>query len=68
LIDVAGWHSHDYNSLVEDFLLHRKRNPFLRGIWGDPQSVQIIEHLLFVFGQSRGNFSKFVEVTHETKY
>src|SRR6516164_5198576 len=53
LIDVTCWLSPDYNSLVENFLLHRKRNPFLRRIWIGPQSAEIIEHLLFVLGQSR---------------
>ena len=53
LIDVTRWQSPDYNSLAQNFLLHRKRNPFLRRIWIGPQSAEIIEHLLFVLGQSR---------------
>ena len=53
LIVVTRWQSPDYNSLAENFLLHRKRNPFLRRIWIGPQSAEIIEHLLFVLGQSR---------------
>src|SRR4029077_4386122 len=32
LIHVTRWQSPKYNSLAENFLLHRKRNPFLRRI------------------------------------
>ena len=53
MINVTWRQSPNYNSLAENFLLHRKRNPFLRRIWVDPQSAEIIEHLLFVLGQSR---------------
>src|SRR5437016_14527512 len=33
LIDVTWWQSPCSNSLVENFLFHRKRDPFFRRIW-----------------------------------
>jgi len=48
LIDVTRWQSPRSNSPVENFLLHRKRDPFFRWIWIGPQTAKLIDYLLFV--------------------
>ena len=45
LIDVTRWQSPCSNSLVENFLLHRKRDPFFRRIWISPQTAKLQENL-----------------------
>src|SRR5260370_33613621 len=48
LFDVIRWQSASSNSLIEDFLFHRKGDPFFRRIWIDPQIAKLIDHILFV--------------------
>jgi len=48
LIDVTWRQSPSSNSLVENFLLHRKIDPLFRRIRIDPQSAKIKENILLV--------------------
>src|SRR5580704_7401424 len=47
LIDVTRWQSPSSNSPVENFLFHRKRDPFFRRIWIGPQTAKLKEDILF---------------------
>jgi len=40
LIDIVRRQSRGSNSLVENFFLHRKRDPFFRRIWIGPQTAR----------------------------
>jgi hypothetical protein len=48
LIDIARWQSPGSHSSVDDFLLQRKGDPFLRRIGIGPQTAQLLENFLFV--------------------
>jgi hypothetical protein len=48
LIDVTRWQSPCSNPFVENFLLQRKGDPFLRRIWIGPQAAKLQENFLFV--------------------
>ena len=48
LIDVTLWQSPCSHSRVENFLLQRKGDPFLRRIWIGPQTAKLKENFLFV--------------------
>jgi hypothetical protein len=52
LIDVTWWQSPCSNSLVENFLFHRKRDPSFRGIWIGPHTAKLQENILFVLCSS----------------
>ena len=48
LIDVTRWQSPCSNPFVENFLLQRKGDPFLRRIGIGPQTAKLQENFLFV--------------------
>jgi hypothetical protein len=47
-IKVIGWQSPSSHSPIENFLLHRKRDPFFRRIWIGPQTAKLIDDIPFV--------------------
>ena len=48
LIDVIRWQSPCSNPFVENFLLQRKGDPFLRRIWIGAQTAKLQENFLFI--------------------
>ena len=49
LIDVTRRQSRGSNCPVENFLLHRKRDPFFRRVWIGPHPAKLKENILFAF-------------------
>ena len=52
LIDVTRWQSPCSNALVENFLLQRKGDPFLRRIGIGPQTAKLQKNFLFALCHS----------------